>query len=461
MRQRTFFRTGWLNIFFQALFLALLYTVEAFALFKIQGAWRTAITWFLVLFPCALWAWFFYLQDRKSPEPSHYIVASFLAGLGAASVFSLPLERDLFRTGEWLYESPIFLFLGSSLIRGTLMSFVIYLLIRYGFYSSREFEEPVDAMVYGAFAGCGFAAITSFSYLGGHSDFTLFATGYTAACNILIYASTGSLAGYLVGRSKFLPEHRHRSHLLAILAGTFLVGLYHVVNELVFLSGWQEAFWLSFGATLVLSAAVLALATRLMRQIARAPAPEPTGRAGSLPVWGLALLLLLAAGLVRHLATASAAYTSQEYGLAFEYPPNRLKPVLLTGISSVPVPLPSIFTAQGFDQGPVGFSVAVKKEGIELSVLDPLAYLRASPPLSISLEQTTVAGRKGIRAKYSYLKRRAISADDFPEIAWVYTDIVPSKNYTYVFTFEGTPSNFREQEKLYRTILDSVQWTTE
>ena len=36
-------------------------------------------------------------------------------------------------------------------------------------------------MVYGAFAGCGFAAITSFSYLSGHPDFTLFVAGYIAA----------------------------------------------------------------------------------------------------------------------------------------------------------------------------------------------------------------------------------------------------------------------------------------
>lgn len=462
MRQQTFFRTGWLNIFFQALFLVLLYVVETFSPLEVEGAWKTAVIWFLVLLPCAVWAWFFYLQDRKAPEPSHYIIASFLTGVGAASVLALPLERDLFRTGEWLYESPVFLFLGSSLIRGTLLSFVIYLLIRYGFYSAREFEEPVDGMVYGAFAGCGFAAITSFSYLAGHPDFTLFATGYTAATNILIYASTGSLAGYLIGRTKFFPEQSQRSHLLAILAGALLIGLYHIVNEWIFLTGWQQAFWLSFWVTLVLSAGVLALTTVLVRKVTDAPPPGATGHPVGAPVvWGLAVLLLLTAGFVRHFATKSVSHRSQEYRLTFEYPPTRLKPVLLTAISSVPPPLPSIFTAQGFDRGPVGFSVAVKKEDVELSALDPLTYLRASPPLSITLEQVTVAGRKGVRAKYSYLKRSAVSSDDFPDIAWVYTDIVPSSAYTYVFTLEGTPANFREQEQPYQAILDSVNWTTD
>ena len=462
MRQQTFFKTGWLNILFQAVLLVLLYIVETFGSFETTGVWRSTVIWFLVLLPCAIWACFFYLQDRKAPEPSRYIIASFLAGLGAASALALPLERDLFQTGEWLYESPLFLFLGSSLVRGTSMSFVIYLLIRYGFYSSREFDEPVDAMVYGAFVGCGFAATTSFSYLAGHPDFTLFATGYIAATNILIYASSGSLVGYLVGRTKFFPEQGQWSHLLAILVGALLIGLYHIVNEWIFLAGWREAFWLSFGVTLVLSSGILVLTTALMSKIADAPAPEARGRpVGTVPVWCLVLLLLLAAGLVRQFATRTVTHQSREYGLSFEYPPTRLKPILSTVLSSVPPSLPTIFTAQGFNREVMVFAVAVKKENAELSALDPLTYLRASSPLSITLEQTTVAGRKGIRAKYSYLKRGAISADDFPEIAWVYADIVPSKNYTYVFTFEGTPSNFREQEKLYQTILDSVKWITE
>ena len=456
MRQQTFFKTGWLNILFQAVLLVLLYIVETFGSLETTGVWRSTVIWFLVLLPCAIWACFFYLQDRKAPEPSRYIIASFLAGLGAASVFALPMERDFFRTGEWLYASPLFLFLGSGLIRGTLVSLVIYLLVRHGFYSSREFEQPVDAMVYGAFAGCGFAAITSFAYLTGHPDFNLFVTGYIAATNILMYASTGALIGYLVGRTKFFPAHSQRSHLLAILAGPLLIGLYHIVNEFVFLTGAREAFWFSFVVTLAMSAAVLALATALMRKITDATASDAAGRpVGALGVWGLILLLLCTAGFIKHLATASTTYRSPEYGVAFDYPPAQIKPVLMTTVSNAPATLQNIFAARGF----VDFSVAAKRESAELSSLDPLTYLRASPPLSVSFEQTAVGGRKGIRAKYSYLNKSAISADDLPEIVWAYADIVPSKNYTYVFTMEGTPSNFREQQKLYRSILDSVQWT--
>jgi hypothetical protein len=178
-------------------------------------------------------------------------------------------------------------------------------------------------------------------------------------------------------------------------------------------------------------------------------------------VWGLTILLLLTGGFVEYRATATVTHRSDTYGIAFEYPPTRVKPILVSTISSGSPLLVNIFAAEGFDRGPVFFSVVAKKESAELTTLDPLTYLRASPPLSMALDQVTVAGRKGVRARYSYLKRSSLSAGEFPEIAWVYTDIVPSKSYTYVFTLEGTPSSFRDQERLYQAILDSVRWTTE
>ena len=59
-------------------------------------------------------------------------------------------------------------------------------MIRLGFYPSSEFDEPVDGMVYGAFAGSGFAALTSLAYLIGRVDFTVFGIGYTASTQILM-----------------------------------------------------------------------------------------------------------------------------------------------------------------------------------------------------------------------------------------------------------------------------------
>ena len=167
------------------------------------------------------------------------------------------------------------------------------------------------------------------------------------------------------------------------------------------------------------------------------------------------MVLLLAAGFVKHLATASTAYRSREFGVAFEYAPWQIKPILMSTVSSAAAPLQSIFAARGV----VDFSVAAKRESVELSALDPSPYLRAASSSLRHIRADHRRGTQGIRAKYSYLNRSANSVDGLPEIIWACADIVPSKNYTYVFTMEGTPADFREQEKLYRSILDSVQWT--
>ena len=217
MRRRTFLTTGWLNILGQIVLLAALYAFGSVSALGMAGPWAPYALLLLVGLPSALWTVFFYLQDRRKPEPAHAVILAFLAGMAAASVFALPIERDLFQTSAWLYESPALLILGSALVRGTLASFLVYLIIHLGFYPSRDFDEPADGMIYGAFAGAGFATITSLTYLAGHLDFTLFAIGYTAATNILMYASVGALVGHLVGRTKFstrprasVPRPRHR-----------------------------------------------------------------------------------------------------------------------------------------------------------------------------------------------------------------------------------------------------------
>ena len=77
-----------------------------------------------------------------------------------------------------------------------------------------EFDEPADGMTYGAFLGCGFAAVWSLGYLAAHPDFTLFSLAYSASTNVLVYASVAALVGYLVGRTRFQKRHPGLSYAL-------------------------------------------------------------------------------------------------------------------------------------------------------------------------------------------------------------------------------------------------------
>ena len=105
MRTRSFIATGWLNIALQAALLGLLYAVGRDRPLAGSDLRRELGLLALVGLPSAIWTGFFYLQDRRRPEPSRYVLAAFLAGMAAAAVFALPIERDVFRTSDWLYRS--------------------------------------------------------------------------------------------------------------------------------------------------------------------------------------------------------------------------------------------------------------------------------------------------------------------------------------------------------------------
>ncbi|HYB70411.1 MAG TPA: PrsW family glutamic-type intramembrane protease, partial [Candidatus Bathyarchaeia archaeon] len=455
-RRRTFLTTGWLNIAGQLVLLAALYALGSASPEDTVGAWAPYALLLLVGVPSALWTAFFYVQDRRKAEPSHAVILAFLAGMAAASVLALPIERDLFQTSRWLYDSTAHLILGSALVRGTLASFLVYLIIYLGFYPSRDFDEPADGMIYGAFAGAGFATITSLTYLVGHLDFTFFALGYSAATNILMYASVGALVGYLVGRTKFSTRLASPSHVGAILVGVVLTGLYHAASDVVPLTGRAHAFWLSFGLSLLLSVIVLALVTWLIRRVSVEAVAHPVRRFSGpdLIVWVVAAALLLAGGLLGHAATRDVAFSSPTYGVSFRYPAWRLRPTLVPGaVAGQPAHVLTLFRGVGAD-APFTVTVGARSEHTDVSALDPLAYLEHSPPQSLAIERITVGGRSGLRAKYAYLRKQE-AAGDLPEMFWAYTDLIPSDRYTIVFTFDGRPSTFRRDEALYEQILES------
>src|SRR5262245_22293639 len=98
MRTRSFVATGWLNVAVQAGLLGVLYAVGRDRPLEATGVPREIALLVLVGTPSAIWTAFFYVRDRRRPEPSRYVLAAFLAGMAAAAVFALPVERDLFHT---------------------------------------------------------------------------------------------------------------------------------------------------------------------------------------------------------------------------------------------------------------------------------------------------------------------------------------------------------------------------
>lgn len=462
-RIKTFSKSGVLNISFQIIFLLILYLAGSQAYLSMEGAWRNILLLVLVLIPSLIWALFFYFQDRIEPEPASYVIVSFLAGMAGASLLTIPLEKSIFRIDTWLFESKVALIFGSVFVTGVVASFLFYLIIRYGFYGTAEFDEPVDGMVYGAFIGSGFALIKSLTYLSAHPEFTLFSIAYTATTNILIYATVGSLVGYIIGRVKFLEKKVQPASILAIVVGMLLIGLYHILNEFVFLTGMEGAIWLSFLLTLVFAVGILTYVYIVMRKLTEKPMHKEV-KVKVKPdylVFVLVIAFLIVGGITKKMAMQDTDFEDESYGIAFSYQPAKLSLLPSRGFSRIGADAlfsKIVFRAIGQDEGEFTFSVKVKEESIDPSDINTLNYTGDIDAVSFYVEESEVSGKKGLHLRYSYVDESQFGAREFPDIYWVCTDIIPSKKFTYVFTIQANPRNFERTIKIYDGILRNIKW---
>jgi RsiW-degrading membrane proteinase PrsW (M82 family) len=159
-------------------------------------------------------------------------------------------------------------------------SFKFLLVVAVAFVFRREFNDPMDGLVYGAFAGLGMAVEESFHYVR-FADLGLETAGQEIV-RLLAHHLMGGIAGFGVAMARLrLP--RWRSVLAAcLLASLILHALWDTVSglqlERLSGTGYSEAAAISLmlGTILLFGALVLA-GGRLSRDRFRpeiAPSPE-------------------------------------------------------------------------------------------------------------------------------------------------------------------------------------------
>jgi len=205
--------------------------------------------------PAFLWMFFFYKSDRYAPEPKKLVARTFLVGaiVGAAMVFSLK-------------ELPFHL----SML--TLSVFVAplteetakFLCVRWTVYERKEFDEPIDGMVYATAAALGFAAVENIIYVlnsmaaGGAAAGVMVLAG-RSVLSVPAHALFASLWGLALGWQK--KKKTSKSSILvaaALLGGMVLHGLFNYLTSenlfgglvflLVFAFAWRGVFLLIRGA---------------------------------------------------------------------------------------------------------------------------------------------------------------------------------------------------------------------
>jgi len=151
------------------------------------------------LIPSLLLIWYFHSRDVY-PEPKKVVLATFLLGvliiiptlIVAAPIAWLLKQADI---GPYLYGASTAFFVAA--IPEELLKFSVLFL-----YASRhrEFDEPMDGIVYGVVASLGFATLENVLYTATGGMTVAIARSITA---VPAHAFMGAIMGYYVGQARF------------------------------------------------------------------------------------------------------------------------------------------------------------------------------------------------------------------------------------------------------------------
>jgi protease PrsW len=201
--------------------------------------------------PASLWLMFFYLQDRHEPEPMHFVFGVFLLGALVAApladflVYQVAPPVQLGQHGL----SPFTLdrILHSVLVIGLAQELCKYAAVRYTIYTSPEFDEPMDGVVYMMSVGTGFAVWVNYHRLQGMGGSVYLSTSAAqVVVTTLAHASFAGWLGYVLGRAKFTrrrPISRGVLLFMGLLGAAALNGQFALVEQWVTTSGFDSHAW--------------------------------------------------------------------------------------------------------------------------------------------------------------------------------------------------------------------------
>ena len=202
---------------------------------------------------------YFYLRDRYEREPIAHVAAAY--ALGAFAMFAADgmssLVADLV-SAQWLHSEGGRLF-DAFVLAGFIEELAKWVVLVAAVYSWREFDEPMDGLLYGVAIALGFASLENFLFL---SSRGLAVAWHRAIFAVPAHALFGGCMGAYVGRTKFAPVERRRPVFYLSLSLVVPVA-FHGAYDFALLHGLGWKVWLAIS---VLSVAFWAFVlTRVKR----------------------------------------------------------------------------------------------------------------------------------------------------------------------------------------------------
>jgi protease PrsW len=280
-----FIRTGFINLGIIVVFTVVVALLAPLLPTAFVNSNLVLIGLVLALIPAALWINFFYQQDQLEPEPKSYVLGVFLLALLATDVVWRRVVVDFFHLSDWVARNDASALIGNTLVVGILLQLIVYAVVRYMVYSTPEFDERMDGIVYGTAAGLGVATMLNINFILDSGGANLGPGVIHVVVTALAQAAFGGVIGYFMGEMKFTDEAVWWMPLGLLIAAA-LDGLFEYLLVEVSSTGLQVSPWRGLIFALLVAVATFGVLIFLIRrainetlkqQAARPVSPASTG----------------------------------------------------------------------------------------------------------------------------------------------------------------------------------------
>ena len=181
--------------------------------------------------PVLFWAVYHYYKDRHLPEPLGHLAFTFVLGIAAAWISTAlysglgfaGLRFDagyLADTNTWALFAYSLLAIGPIEELAKLLPFLIFVL------RFKEFDEPMDGIIYASFIGLGYAAVENWQYRDYLTTTEAMARGFASPVIHMLFAS---IWGHWIGRAYVAGHSIVPATLGSLAVAAGLHGLYDFV----------------------------------------------------------------------------------------------------------------------------------------------------------------------------------------------------------------------------------------
>ncbi|MBS4961195.1 MAG: PrsW family intramembrane metalloprotease [Clostridiales bacterium] len=185
----------------------------------------------LAVAPVLILSFYIYIRDKYEKEPVRLLIVSLMAGMISASIiYILQVNIKIEIKNQWIKLFYLSFISSAGIEEGVKFIFLFFLI-----WKNKNFNEPFDGIVYGAFLSLGFAGIENYIYV-----FHPIKGGYNTAILRGIFSVPGhglfgTAMGYHMGMKKFPMKGDKISFFSVFFSAWVLHGIYNAIV----LSGYQ------------------------------------------------------------------------------------------------------------------------------------------------------------------------------------------------------------------------------